>query len=45
MDFYDKILEIIGEIIGEIIVFNVEGVDEEGFYCGNGCVEYVLGIK
>ena len=30
MDSYDKVLEITGEITGEIINPNAEGVDEEG---------------
>ena len=40
MDSYDKILEITGEITGETIAPNAEGVDEEGPHCGNGRVEY-----
>ena len=39
MDSYDKILEITGEITGETIAPNAEGVDEEGPHCGNGRVE------
>ena len=30
VDSYDKVLEITGEITGEIIAANAEGVDEEG---------------
>ena len=30
MDSFDKVLEITGEITGEIIAPNAEGVDEEG---------------
>ena len=30
IDNYDKVLEIIGEISGEIIAPNAEGVDKEG---------------
>ena len=30
VDSYDKVLEITGEITGEIIAPNAEGVDEEG---------------
>ena len=33
MDSYDKVLEITGEITGEIINPNAEGVDEEGPRC------------
>lgn len=44
MDSYDKVLEIVGEICGDIIVFNVEGVDYEGLVCVDNCVIYVSGI-
>ena len=43
MDSYDKVLEITGEITGEIIAPNAEGVDEEGPYCENGRVRYASG--
>ena len=33
MDSYDKVLEITGEISGDIIAPNAEGVDEEGPHC------------
>ena len=33
MDSYDKVLEITGEITGEIIAPNAEGVDAEGPHC------------
>ena len=33
IDSYDKVLEITGEITGEIIAPNAEGVDEEGPHC------------
>ena len=39
VDSYDKVLEITGEITGEIIAANAEGVDEEGPHCANGRVE------
>lgn len=45
MDSYDKVLEITGEITGEIINPNAEGVDEEGPHCANGRVEYASGTK
>ena len=38
VDSYDKVLEITGEITGEIIAANAEGVDEEGPHCANGRV-------
>ena len=45
IDSYDKVLEITGEITGEIIAPNAEGVDEEGPHCANGRVEYASGTK
>ena len=45
MDSFDKVLEITGEITGEIIAPNAEGVDEEGPHCTNGRVEYASGTK
>ena len=43
VDSYDKVLEITGDITGEIIAANAEGVDEEGPHCANGRVEYASG--
>ena len=43
LDSYDKVLEITGEISGEIIAPNAEGVDEEGPHCANGRVQYASG--
>ena len=43
MDSYDKVLEITGEITGEIIAPNAEGVDAEGPHCANGRVTYASG--
>ena len=45
MDSYDKVLEITGEITGEIIAPNAEGVDAEGPRCENGRVYYASGTK
>ena len=45
LDSYDKVLEITGEITGEIINANAGGVDEEGPHCANGRVEYASGTK
>jgi len=45
MDSYDKVLDITGEITGEIIAPNAEGVDAEGPHCANGRVEYASGTK
>ncbi len=43
MDSYDKVLEICGEITGETIAPNAEGVDAEGPKCENGRVTYASG--
>lgn len=43
MDSYDKVLEIVGEICGDIIGPNAEGVDHEGPVCANGRVTYANG--
>lgn len=43
VDSYDKVLEITGEITGEIIAPNAQGVDEEGPHCADGRVDYASG--
>ncbi len=43
MDSYDKVLEIVGEICGDIIAPNAEGVDHDGPICANGRVTYAPG--
>ncbi len=45
MDNYDKVLELIGEICGDIIAANAESVDHEGPICDNGCVHYASGTE
>ncbi|MDD2436570.1 MAG: Acyl-CoA dehydrogenase C-terminal domain-containing protein [Massilibacteroides sp.] len=45
MDSYDKILEIVGEICGDIIAPNAEGVDHEGATVANGRVTYAPGTQ
>ena len=45
MDSYDKVLEIVGEICGEIIAPNAEGVDHEGPSVANGRVTYAKGTQ
>ena len=45
MDNYDKVLEIIGEICGDIIAPNAENVDHEGPTCANGRVCYASGTE
>ncbi|MCD8166060.1 MAG: acyl-CoA dehydrogenase family protein [Bacteroides sp.] len=45
MDSYDKVLEIIGEICGEIIAPNAEGVDHEGPTVADGRVTYASGTS
>lgn len=43
MDSYDKVLEICGEITGEVVAPNAEGVDAEGPHCEGGRVRYASG--
>ena len=45
MDNYDKVLEIVGEICGDIIAPNAEGVDREGPTCEGGHVRYASGTE
>ena len=45
LDSYDKVLEITGEITGEIVAANAEGVDQEGPHHKNGRVEYASGTN
>ena len=45
MDNYDKVLEIIGGICGDIIASNAEGVDHEGPACADGHVYYASGTE
>jgi 3-(methylthio)propanoyl-CoA dehydrogenase len=43
MDSYDKVLEIVGEICGDIIAPNAEGVDHDGPEVINNRVKYAAG--
>lgn len=45
MDSYSKVLEIVGEICGDIIAPNAESVDKEGASCGDGHAYYAEGTK
>lgn len=45
MDSYDKVLEIVGEICGDIIAPNAENVDHEGASCSNNRAYYAEGTK
>ena len=45
MDSYEKVLEIVGEICGEIIAPNAEGVDHDGPTVANGRVTYAAGTQ
>ena len=45
LDSYERVLEICGEITGQIIAPNAEGVDAEGPHCANGRVDYASGTK
>ena len=45
MDNYDRVLEIVGEICGDIIAPHAEGVDHEGPTCRDGHVYYASGTE
>ncbi len=45
MDSYEKVLEIVGEICGEIIAPNAEDVDHEGPSVADGRVTYARGTQ
>ena len=45
LDSYDKVLEIIGEICGEVIAPNAEGVDHDGPQVVNNRVVYAPGTQ
>lgn len=45
LDNYERVLEIIGEIAGEIIAPNAEGVDKEGPQVINNRVKYARGTQ
>lgn len=45
MDSYEKVLEIVGEICGEIIAPNAEEVDHEGAAVSDGRVTYAKGTQ
>ncbi len=40
MDSYDKVLDIVGDITGNVIAVNAEAVDAEGPHCEGGRVRY-----
>ena len=43
MDNYDRVLDIVGEICGDVIGPNAEDVDHDGPKCENGRVQYAPG--
>lgn len=45
MDSYEKVLEIVGEICGEIVAPNAEGVDHDGPSVSGGRVTYAAGTQ
>ncbi len=45
MDSYDKVLEVVGEICGDIVAPNAEGVDAEGPKVVDGHVVYASGTQ
>lgn len=45
IDNYDKVLEIVGEICGDVVAINAESVDAEGPHVVDGHVEYASGTQ
>lgn len=45
MDNYDKVLEIVGEICGDVLAVNAESVDHEGPQVVDGHVQYAKGTQ
>ncbi len=45
MENYDKVMEIIGEIAGEVIANNAESVDQEGPHIENNAIVYAKGTQ
>ena len=45
MDSYDKVLDIVGEICGDIVAENAEDVDHEGASCSDGRAHYAAATK
>ena len=44
-DNYDKVLEIVGEICGDVVAVNAESVDAEGPQVVDGHVKYAAGTQ
>lgn len=44
-DNYDKVLEIVGEICGDVVAVNAESVDAEGPHVVDGHVQYAAGTQ
>ncbi|MBP3298399.1 MAG: acyl-CoA dehydrogenase family protein [Muribaculaceae bacterium] len=45
MDSYDKVLEVVGGICGDIVAENAEDVDHEGASCSDGRAHYASATK
>ena len=45
MDSYDKVLEVVGELAGDVFAENAEDVDHQGPHVENGHVVYADGTK
>ncbi len=45
MDNYERVLEIVGEVCGDIIAPNAEGIDAEGPHVADGHVVYATGTS
>lgn len=43
LDSYDKVMEILGEITGDVLAVNAESVDHDGPVCEGGRVTYAAG--
>lgn len=44
-DDYDKVMDIVGEIAGDVLAVNADGVDSEGPHVENNRVRYASGIQ
>ena len=40
MDSYDRVLDVVGDIVGNVVAPNAEAVDAEGPHCEGGRVRY-----
>ncbi len=45
MDNYDRVLDVVGEIAGDVLAENAEGVDQEGPHVENNRIRYASGTQ